>query len=66
VKQKQLFPTVTVTVAALVAVDWKARSEAIVASINAKPREEVFMALVFGYSHRCHVVELQEICWDTQ
>jgi hypothetical protein len=32
-------PTVTVTVAALVTVGWKARSEAIVATINAKPRE---------------------------
>jgi hypothetical protein len=45
VKQKQLSPTVTVTVAALVAVDWKARSEAIVATINAKPREEVFIPI---------------------
>jgi hypothetical protein len=66
VKQKQLSPTVTVTVAALVTVDGKARSEAIVATINAKPREEVFIALVFGYSHRCHAVELQTIWCDTQ
>jgi hypothetical protein len=66
VKQKQLSPTVTVTVVALVTVGWKARNEAIVATINAKPSEEVFIALVFAYSHRRHVVELQIICWDTQ
>jgi hypothetical protein len=33
-------------VAALVTVCWKARSKAIVATINAKPREEFFIALV--------------------
>ena len=54
------------TVVALVVLDWKTRSEAIVATINAKPCEEVFMALVIGYSYRRHVVELQTICWDTQ
>ena len=66
VKQKQPSPTVTVTIAALVAVGRKAESEAIVATINARPRGEIFIALVFGYSHQRHAVELQTICCDTQ
>jgi hypothetical protein len=48
VKQKQLLPTVTVTVAAPVTVGWKTRSEAIVATINVRPRKQVFIALVFS------------------
>jgi len=65
-KQKQLLATVTVTVAALVVGGWRTRSEATVATINAKPCEKVFIGSVVGYSHRRHVLELQTIRGDMQ
>jgi hypothetical protein len=43
-KQKQLLPTVAVTVAALATVGWKARSGAIITTNSAKWREEVLIA----------------------
>jgi hypothetical protein len=46
VKQKQLFPTVTVTVAPLATIGWKAGSEAISTISKAKKREEIVIIFV--------------------
>jgi hypothetical protein len=45
-KQRQLLPTVTVTVVALATVGWKARRGAIITTNSAKRREEVLIASV--------------------
>jgi hypothetical protein len=46
VKQKQLFPTVTVMVAPLATIGWKAGSEAISTISTAKKREEIVIIFV--------------------
>jgi succinyl-CoA synthetase beta subunit len=66
VKQKQPSPTVTVTVVALATPGRKGVIEVIITVNKANHREEVFIALVFDYSHRRYAVELQTICCDTQ
>jgi hypothetical protein len=42
-KQKQLGPTITVTVAPLATLGWKTRSEATITTNTARQREEVFI-----------------------
>ena len=45
-KQKQLLPTVTVTVTPLATIGRKTRSEAIISTNTVEQREEAFIALV--------------------